>query len=68
MPVGMLSLLGWIEAAAVTVFGGMGLMLGTIAHAVSAKVLVCGVTSENPPARTSLGVGLAVALVVSSGT
>ncbi len=62
------NVVGNTQAAAAIAITGAGLLVGTVTTAASSTVAAGGVISESPLAGTTLTAGLAVNLVLSSGT
>ena len=61
------NVVGDTQAAATTAITGAGLVVGTVTQQSSSTVALGDVISESPVAGTSVNVGSAVNLVVSSG-
>ena len=61
------NVVGDTQAAATTAITGAGLVVGTVTQQSSSTVALGDVISESPTAGTSVNVGSAVNLVVSSG-
>jgi len=61
------NVVGSTQAAATTAIAGAGLTVGTVSNGTSNTVAVGAVISESPTAGTTVNVGSAVNLVVSTG-
>ena len=66
-PVAVPNVLNLTQAVATTAITNTGLVLGTVSQSSSVTVPAGSVISQNPSAGTSVAVGSAVALIVSTG-